>query len=396
MTSMAFITSTPRIFTRRNRLVICHSPLQTSISRRGQPARLSAASSRPPVPVSVPAPGLNPPTPSKMVPFTFAGKTIHVPGRQVLTLVPILMASFIACAKLLYIIPVAISPSMFNALRLLVASLFFLPLLFRELSALRKPSDSEPKGTRFLSAGLELGALMFVANFLQIIGLRYTDASRAAFLQQLSTVLVPLAASVLGVEMLSFRVAMGALFALSGVAMLTLGAPAAVGAASLRWLGDGLELLSALFITIYMLRTSHHVKRIPRPGPIVAVKVVTQACLSFVWLAGRWIFTRAKGTAATATTAAVSWTFGAVAVNVLLVVWAGVFVSAATSWLQTKGQQAVPASETAILFAAQPLWASFIASTLFGERLGAAGMAGAGMIVAGTIVSGAGKNEGGE
>ena len=237
---------------------------------------------------------------------------------------------------------------------------------------------------------------MFVANFLQILGLRYTDASRAAFLQQLSTVLVPIAAAALGIESLTPRVALGAACALAGVALLTLNAPAVVAGHGLRWLGDLLEIISAVLITAYMLRTSQLVNATGKPSAMVAVKVITQASLSLLWLLGRSIFNRFSQTA-TQSAAAVgtmaSWSFGAVGINLLLVVWAGVLVSAATSWLQTKGQQAVPASEAAILFAAQPLWASFIATALFGERLGSFGMAGAGMIVAGTVVSGTGKRE---
>lgn len=62
--------------------------------------------------------------------------------------------------------------------------------------------------------------------------------------------------------------------------------------------------------------------------------------------------------------------------------------------MQTKGQAAVPATEAAILYAAQPLWAAVIATLVLGETMGLAGMFGAAMIVIGTIVSSTGKKRG--
>lgn len=240
---------------------------------------------------------------------------------------------------------------------------------------------------------------MFVANLAQIAGLKYTDASRAAFLNQLSTVFVPLATAAFGLEALSARVTVGAACALAGVALLTLagsattGATAAAAAGVLPGLGDGLEMLAAVFTTFYVLRVSRHARATRgKSGPLVAMKVVTQAVLSLMWLGGGRLLRGGAATAAAAVSAApvVPWTPLAVGMNIMLVLWAGAVVSAATSWMQTKGQEAVPASEAAILYAAQPLWASVIATLLLGETLGINGMFGAGMIVAGTIVSSTG------
>lgn len=242
---------------------------------------------------------------------------------------------------------------------------------------------------------------MFIANLAQIAGLKYTDASRAAFLNQLSTVFVPLAAAAFGLEVLSARVTVGAACALAGVALLTLagsttaGATAAAAVGVLPGLGSGLEILAAVFTTFYVLRVSRHARATQgKAGPLVAMKVVTQAVLSVVWLSGARLL-RGDAAAATAVVSAsvVPWTPVAVVMNLMLVLWAGAVVSAATSWMQTKGQEAVPASEAAILYAAQPLWASVIATVLLGESLGISGMFGAGMIVAGTIVSSTGNKD---
>lgn len=101
----------------------------------------------------------------------------------------------------------------------------------------------------------------------------------------------------------------------------------------------------------------------------------------------------ATAAASVAVAAPVLWTPMAIFLNLMIVLWAGVLVSAASSWLQTKGQQAVPASEAAVLFAAQPLWASVVATVMLGERLTSLGMAGAAMIVSGAVISSTGKKE---
>lgn len=362
-----------------------------SIIRRINTPRLSAAT-----PSSAQRPIL--PRQPSSVPITFGPIKTAISARLLLCLVPFLTATFLACAKLLYLLPVALSPSHFNAARLLVSSLFFIPVLVRDIPSIR--SSPRPM-LRLLRAGVELGLLMFFANVLQMMGLKYTDASRAAFLQQLSTVLVPLAAAALRIEKLTPRVSVGAACALAGVALLTLTAAPAAAAASLRPLGDLLEILSAVVLTVYMLRTSYHARNTKKSSALVAVKVCAQAALSFMWLGAQAAFQTgasvntagATAAASVAVAAPVLWTPMAIFLNLMIVLWAGVLVSAASSWLQTKGQQAVPASEAAVLFAAQPLWASVVATVMLGERLTSLGMAGAAMIVSGAVISSTGKKE---
>ncbi|PXF49083.1 putative transporter [Gracilariopsis chorda] len=371
-----------------------------------QPNRPSLLPRRPII-RRVAAPELSAATPSRAqrpilprqpssIPLAFGPIKATIPARLLLCLVPFLTATFLACAKLLYVLPVALSPSHFNAARLLVSSLFFVPVLIRDIPSMR----SSPRPLlRLFRAGAELGLLMFVANLLQLLGLRYTDASRAAFLQQMSTVLVPLAAAALRIEKLTPQVTMGAACALAGVGLLTLtAAPAAAAAATLRPLGDLLEVLSAVILTVYMLRTSYHARNTKKSSALVAIKVCSQAALSFIWLGAQTAFQSGSTVSAAAATsvaaaAPVLWTPTAVFLNLMIVLWAGVLVSAAASWLQTKGQQAVPASEAAVLFAAQPLWASVVATLMLGERLTSLGMAGAAMIVSGAVISSTGKKE---
>ena len=80
-------------------------------------------------------------------------------------------------------------------------------------------------------------------------------------------------------------------------------------------------------------------------------------------------------------------TAAGIVINIAVVLWTGLLSSAASGWAQTKGQQSVPASEAAVIFATQPLWASGIAAVLLGEGFGPKGIAGGALIVLSTLLS---------
>ena len=80
----------------------------------------------------------------------------------------------------------------------------------------------------------------------------------------------------------------------------------------------------------------------------------------------------------------VPWTTHAVFVNMAVIAWTGIMTSAVSGWLQTKGQQFVTASESAVIFATQPLWASATAAVFLGESFGSRGITGGGLIVLAT------------
>lgn len=315
-------------------------------------------------------------------------------------MVPCLWASFVICAKLLYVLPHTLPPPAFNMLRLMVSVLFFTPVLRAEARALR----ADRTYLRHFRPGMEVGVLVAVANIFQIIGLRYTQASRAAFLNQLSTIFVPLSAAAMGFEKLTTRVVIGALAALLGIALLTIpvSAPVLLTVDPMSRFGDFLEFISAVFTSAYVIRMAFHTQSLPakRLIPLAGIKVATQACISVVWLTLSIVLPHIRNCIQSAFGRSVTVhqprTLAAMAAyltptvlmyNTLLVLWAAVMVSAGTSWLQTKGQVGASASEAAILFASQPLWASIFAALLLKERMTLAGMVGALMIVFGAVVS---------
>lgn len=305
--------------------------------------------------------------------------------------VPALCSTFVVCAKALFLVPRAISPGAFNALRLLIAAAIQLPVLMVCLKL--------PQKRAFLTAGAELGLLNFLTNFLQIVGLKFTQASRAAFVNQTQVVLVPVIAAVAGLEALSTQIVLSAVLALLGVSILTLGG--GLSTLSSSFIGDILELLSAVFSSVYILRVGHHVRNLSTNiAGFMAAKASVQAFLSVLWVLSAQIrkvvlscrqsavpSSTVVASVAMGTTSLAAWTPRLVAINAAVVLWCGIMVAWFAAWLHYHGQTAVSASETTIIFSTQPVWASLLATVLLSETFGPVTMLGGALIIVGSVLS---------
>lgn len=242
-------------------------------------------------------------------------------------------------------------------------------------------TNNTPKATNaILRAGTELGLYTFFVNILQAYGLRFTAASRGAFLGQLSTIIVPLAAFATRVEPnLGWNVCAASLLALCGVGLLTFDSVAN----PFSWRGDGVLLLTAFFNAAFVLRSKIHSPK-AKQGPLVALKVSSQTFFAMGFLVATSGVLRSG--VPNVGDAFVGATPLLLAINLAIVLWAGLFISVASTTLQLAGQELVPASQAVIIFSSMPLWASFFAIPL-GERFGLKGIMGAGLILLSTLLS---------
>lgn len=316
--------------------------------------------------------------PPNTLPFTVFNTTVHISGRFILLLVPILWASYGICLKLLYVLPWALHPSLFNVLRLAIGCIAALPPL---LAPFRDPRNRKLSVlSPLVLAGLELGMWTFLANVLQITALRHTTASRGAFLSQISTVIVPIAAYLLRMEkQISPSVILACLISVIGVAFLTLDSVSA----TFSLLGDGFMLLVAAVASVYILRCKVH-STVSHPDVLVSFKVIGQTAFALIYFAISYMFFPPV-------TAAFSNPFAGatpilILINAIIVVWAGVFISWLSTIIQVKGQALVSASEAVIIFTSMPLWAAVMAWPL-GERFGPSGILGAILILGATIIA---------
>lgn len=325
-----------------------------------------------------------------MVPIKIGSFSITLPARSLLYVVPFLWGSFGPAIRFLFAQHPHQQASVFNSERLLLSTLVYVPILYQEFVALTasRNGDATSDGKTdeannrfaFFPKGAELGIYVFIANIAQVLGLQQTSASRASFLVQLQTVFVPILGTALGVDRIKVTTAISSFVAVAGVLLLSLDKNAGTES-SLT--GDALEILSACFFSIYIVRLSQIAKNV-NPNPLVATKIAVQAVLSIVWAFVTEL--QMSKPAFEIATANEPWTAQAVLTGLGIVMWTGLMTSALSGWAQTKGQQAVPASEAALIFATQPLWATAIAAFVLGESFGTKGIAGGGLIVLATLV----------
>lgn len=357
---------------------VCARP-RHGVVRLAQPRRLQARAPTRMAQATRPSIGPELPVPAGSVRLNVLGQSGVFNARLVMLAVPLLWGSFLPVARLLYQLPWGLSPALFNALRLAVSFACVCPAVMSELRAHR------PDRKALLMAGAELGLWCFLANGLQIIGLQYTTASRAAFLSQLQAVLVPVFACLAGMAAgLSWHVWAASSLALAGVGMLTLDN----AAAAFTLQGDGLMVLVAIIGAVFVLRTRTIATKL-RSTPLVGFKVAFQMVYAFMFMAAQAVFCGPGGAArfpGGLSTIFAGSTPMLVALNVGLVLWAGAFVSALATWLHVRANTVVPAAETAVIFTFTPLWASAFA-VYIGERFGTKGIIGGALIAGGALLS---------
>jgi len=130
-------------------------------------------------------------------------------------------------------------PFTFNGLRFLIGAIFLLPIVLMG-------GVKQHLRLKELYAGTITGFCLFIGTNLQQIGLKWTDAGRAAFISALYVVLVPLISIFLGRKINFFNI-IGALLALSGLFFLS---PWQGGSLNQ---GDILMVLCSIMYAIYII-----------------------------------------------------------------------------------------------------------------------------------------------
>ncbi|MGK0619001.1 DMT family transporter [Meiothermus cerbereus] len=241
----------------------------------------------------------------------------------------------------------SLEPGQINFVRFAIATLVFVPFLFR-----RDP--------RLWVAGLELGGVLFVAYLTQTVGLQHTTASRSAFITTLYVVALPMLLGVLG-QRLGWPIWSSAGLAILGVGLLSYdGSPLN--------LGDAWTLGTALSYAVYIWRLEHFAQRFSTLA-LTGVQMLTVALLSLVWMFWEGPVWNAAG------------------FPYFSLLYLGLVASALCIWLQALGQRLVPAPQAAVIFTLEPVYAVAFAYVLLGERLGLQGLVGAGLIIAATLIS---------
>jgi drug/metabolite transporter (DMT)-like permease len=241
----------------------------------------------------------------------------------------------------------------FLALRFAIATLTLAPLGARRLRSL---------GRAGWLAGAFAGALLGAGYALQTAGLERTSVSSTGFITGMYVVLTPLLALAL------FRARVG-MSAWIGVGLATVGLALLAGIHGGSAVGDLLVLAGS---AVYSLQIVLMERYAPRYDAIAFTLV--EMLTSF---AGLLAIALALGQLHVPH----GWTvWGALLVT-------GVFASALAFLAQTWAQRRATATQTALAFSLEPVWAAFFGFTLAGDRLGPVGWLGCAVIMAGIVVA---------
>jgi drug/metabolite transporter (DMT)-like permease len=223
-------------------------------------------------------------------------------------------------------------------LRFLVATLVMLPFA---ISALRGFSAAEWR------SGFLLGVLLFVSFAAQTAGLSMTSASRGGFITGLNVVLVPVLGSLFLQEKITRAAWGGVSLAVLGLLVLT---RCDSGGIASGW-GDLLVLLCSFTYAAHILAIASMAKSFSAVG-INTVQLGTMALLS--WLFGLGFHQPLELPPV---------------MTLLSVLYLGVIASAVILALQLPAQRVVSATETALLFSLEPVFAALFAVFFGGELL---------------------------
>jgi drug/metabolite transporter (DMT)-like permease len=241
----------------------------------------------------------------------------------------------------------------FLALRFAIASLTLAPPGVRRLRSL---------GRGGWAAGAFAGALLGAGYALQTAGLQRTSVSSTGFITGMYVVLTPLLALAL------FRARVGA-WAWIGVSLATIGLALLAGIHGGSTLGDLLVLGGA---GVYSLQIVLMERFAPRYDAFAFTLV--EMLTSFVGLLAIAVALRQLHVPH-------GWTvWGALIVT-------GVFASALAFLAQTWAQRRATATQTALAFSLEPVWAAFFGFTLAGDRLGLTALFGCALIMAGIVTA---------
>ncbi|MBN3926950.1 DMT family transporter [Nostoc sp. NMS4] len=242
----------------------------------------------------------------------------------------------------------SLSPSALIGSRFLVAALACLPFGFK-------------LNRRLVRDGIILGTLLFTAFTTQVIGLESTSASRAAFITSMNVILIPLIEALMGrsVSLIAF---LSAFLALAGIGVMSW------EGGSLN-IGDlwvfGCAVCYAIYILVLEVFASRH-----NSIKLTALQLFVVAVLGTIWAAPELVDQ-----------------IRAIKANFVVILYLGIVATAAVTWTQAFAQQWVPATQTAIIYTLEPVFAAIFSFLLLRETMGVRGFLGASMILVSILLS---------
>lgn len=211
--------------------------------------------------------------------------------------------------------------------------------------------------------GFLLGTILFSAISVVTIGVNSTSVSNAGFLFSLAVVFVPLILAIFFRQKTEKRVVIGVVFAIAGIALLTLNDGLSISS------GDFLIILGALFYAIYIIVTDKLTKNVDS----ISLGILQ---LGFTGAWGLLLSLFFENPHLPNTTE--SW------ISILAL---SIFCSAIGFIGQTAAQQYTTPTHTGLIFSLEPVFAALFAFIFVGEVLSEKGYLGAFLVLIGILTT---------
>lgn len=254
-----------------------------------------------------------------------------------------------------------ISPLLFNAVRMTLAAAVLGIIYLPHLKTISR---------RVFRSGALVGLFLFLGYEFQTTGLRLTTPSKSAFLTSLSVVLVPVFLRIFWARTTSAWTIAGVISAFAGLYLLTVPAGAGgVGDLGSVNLGDLLTVGCAIGFAFQII----FVGRATSATSFEAIAFLQAAVAAALMLISAPLLE------------SVHAVWSARAITAILVT--GLLGTAAAFTIQAWAQQFMAPTNTALIFALEPVFAWMTSYVVLNERLGWRAVAGALLILAGLIFS---------
>jgi drug/metabolite transporter (DMT)-like permease len=263
-----------------------------------------------------------------------------------------------------------------------------------------------------VTGGLELGSYLILGNALQVTGLQTVPADRAAFLVQLTTIIVPILQAIFArsLKSISARTWIACFIAFFGVVTMELDGRFDISTAksviqpldilygipplSLE-VGDILLILSSVAYSFHVLRLQKYATQM-KPLTLATSKAVVESVLSVLMVLFLFFLYDPTITSFSNSMSKDVVDFFSVATSesnffssldqtrelVGAVLWTGIITCAYTIYAQSFGQQRLKPTEASLIYSSQPIFSSIFAFFFLGETLGPLGVIGGAMVAA--------------
>ena len=263
--------------------------------------------------------------------------------------------------------------------------------------------STEENSTLSIRGGVELGGYLFLGNAFQVFGLRTVPSDRAAFLLQLTTIMVPLVQALLAGSLatISKRVWIASVTALVGVAIISLDGAKSLDTSEINFSGgDLLIVCAAVLYTFHCIRLEIYAKT-TSAVKLALTKATTEMSLSLAAAVSLVVCSNVLSNDGSSNSILSSLASTGNSISIFVSDFSSMVQSdnspgilpavAATSWIglvtvayticaQSYGQKYVKAATANLLYTTQPLYTAGFAWIVLGETLGPLGYSG-GLII---------------